>query len=442
VPSILIVEDDRTVRRALTDRLGEAGYQVHAAEGIDAGRNVLAETKLDAALFDIRLKDGDGLELLDEVRAALPHLPVIMVTAFGDSDRTIRAMKAGAFDYVTKPFELDALLAILERAVRVQSAAPVTQPATATPLVGASPAMLGVWKAIGRAAASRVPVLVTGESGTGKELVARAIHDHAHRERPFVAVNVAALPPSLVETELFGHEKGAFTGAVARREGRFELAANGTLFLDEIADLELPLQTKLLRVLEDHGYERVGGAARLESAARIISATSRNVAPRPGNLLREDLYYRLAVLRIDVPPLRERREDIPVLVHTFLSRTGQPREISRSAMSRLMEYGWPGNVRQLRHVLENACVMSTRATLETEDFELPMSEEARAAAAAPKPETPRTNLDLRENLEALERDLILTALERAQGNRAEAARLLGIRRALLYARITHLGLTP
>ena len=279
MPRVLLVEDDRTIRNSLGEALSDSGYEVRTAEGVQAARLLLDTEDFDAALMDIRLKDGDGLTLLEEVRRDDPQLPVIMVTAFGDSERTIRAMQAGAFEYVTKPFEMDALLALLARAVRVHPATPVLEAGSGTSLVGASPAMLGVWKSIGRAAASRVPVLITGETGVGKELVARAIHEHAQPGRPFVAVNLASLPSSLVESELFGHEKGSFTGAVARREGRFELASEGTLFLDEIADLELPLQTKLLRVLEDGGYERVGGSGRLLSGARIISATSRSVAP-------------------------------------------------------------------------------------------------------------------------------------------------------------------
>jgi DNA-binding NtrC family response regulator len=257
-----------------------------------------------------------------------------------------------------------------------------------------------------------------------------------------VAVNLAALPPTLVESELFGHERGAFTGAVARREGRFELAGNGTLFLDEIADLDLPLQTKLLRVLEDRGYERVGGSARQESQARIISATSRNVTPGgAGGRLREDLYYRLAVLRIDVPPLRERRQDIPLLVQAFLQRTaGASRAVSEAAMARLIDFDWPGNVRQLRHVLENACVMSTAEVLDAAAFELGDLGGPRPAAPTPEADPGMESLDLKVHVERLERQLIATALARAGGNRAQAARLLGIRRALLYARMLQLGL--
>ncbi|MBS2025525.1 MAG: sigma-54-dependent Fis family transcriptional regulator [Deltaproteobacteria bacterium] len=444
MPRILIAEDDRVIRFSLAQNLADAGYEVETAEGVADARRLFDAEGFDAALVDIRLKDGDGLDLLEDLRKDVPQLPVIIVTAFGDSERTIRAMKAGAFEYLTKPFELDVLLNLLDRAVKVHpTSVRVPEANQGNQLVGASPAMLNVWKSIGRSAASPVPVLITGESGVGKELVARAIHDNAHPNKPFVAVNLAALPPSLVESELFGHERGAFTGAVARREGRFELAGDGTLFLDEIADLDLPLQTKLLRVLEDGGYERVGGSTRMESKARIIAATSRNVQPgQPDSRLREDLYYRLAVLRIEVPPLRERKQDIPLLVQAFLRRAGRSsRALSEGAMNRLVSFGWPGNVRQLRHVLENACVMSTAEVLDEAAFDLGTSKQATDVPTWQMPVASElTNLDLRENLERFERELIELALSRAQGNRAQAARLLGIRRALLYSRMLHLGM--
>jgi DNA-binding NtrC family response regulator len=382
-----------------------------------------------------------------------------MATAYGDSDRTIAAMREGAFDYVTKPFDLDALLATVARAVRGAHGAPgksapkpEPEEGSATTLIGSSAPMLAVWKAIGRAAGSDVPVLITGESGVGKELVARAIHDHGARKgRPFVAVNLAALPPGLVESELFGHEKGAFTGANARREGRFETAADGTLFLDEIGDLDPSLQTKLLRVLQDGVFERVGSQAPLASRARIVAATSKNVEPRtPGATLREDLYYRLGVLRIEVPPLRARRSDLALLVDHTLRRigaaSGRRRALSEAAMSALLRYDFPGNVRELVHVLERACVMSASDVLDAADLALPGGGAGSAhAAAAPSGASEYDDggsLDLRASVEALERALVRKALRRAQGNRAEAARLLGIARPQLYAKMKDLGIDP
>ena len=445
VPTILVVDDDRTIREGLVRTIVASGLGARPAEGVVEARSQLARGGVDGVLLDVRLKDGDGIDLLAELRAAYPALPVVMATAYGDSERTIQAMKLGAFDYVTKPFDLDLLISTLRRALKAPAvaAAPVAEQGAQGALVGSSARMLAVWKAIGRAASSPVSVLITGESGTGKELVARAIHEHGARlGAPFVAVNIAALPPTLVESELFGHEKGAFTGAAARREGRFEAAAGGTLFLDEIGDLDPALQTKLLRVLQEGTFERVGSQELLRSTARIVAATSRPVLPKaPGATLREDLFYRLAVLHLELPPLRERKSDIPLLVHTFLKRLPGPRRaVSERAMARLSAHAWPGNVRELHHVIERAAVMSTSEVLDEGDFDLP-GEQLAAGAPAPaaEPGDP-DDLNLKRATDALERRLILKALDRAGGNRAEAARLLGIGRPNLYAKMRELGL--
>ena len=447
--TILIVDDDRAIRDGLTRAISSAGFAVRACEGVSTARRALAEAEVDCVLLDIRLKDGDGLELLGELRKTHPRLPVVMATAYGDSDRTIQAMKLGAFDYVTKPFDLDALLATIARASRSTESSVAPPPkeheaASESALVGSSARMLDVWKSIGRAASSDVPVLITGESGVGKELVARAIHENSERRaQPFVAVNIAALPATLVESELFGHEKGAFTGANARREGRFEAASKGTLFLDEIGDLELALQTKLLRVLQDGTFERVGSQSPLVSHARVIAATSREVLPKAkGTTLREDLFYRLGVVRIEVPPLRERSSDIPLLVESFLrrQRNKQPRRaVSEAAMRRLAAHPWPGNVRELLHVLERACVMTTAEVIDEGDLDLGNTD---AIASVRTGTTPRDDesLDLHRAVEALERSYIERALKRSGGNRAEAARLLGIARPQLYAKMKDLGL--
>ncbi len=452
--SVLIVDDDRTIREGLVRAVGSAGLTPRACEGLATARAALANERFDCVLLDIRLKDGDGLTLLAELREQQPSLPVVMATAYGDSDRTIEAMKLGAYDYLTKPFDLDRLLETLRRAVKTPTIAEAVADSSANgALIGSSATMLGVWKAIGRAASSNASVLVTGESGTGKELVARAIHVHSERKNgPFVAVNIAALPPTLVESELFGHEKGAFTGAAGRREGRFEVAGGGTLFLDEIGDLELGLQTKLLRVLQEGTFERVGGNETLSASARIVAATSRPVLPKtPGATLREDLFYRLAVLHIELPPLRERRSDIPLLVQAFLTRLAEPRRaVSERAMQALAAQPWPGNVRELFHALERASVMSRSEVLDVRDFDLPtprpidaVPEPRSRAADGPVAELPPDgDLNLRRATDALERALILKALERSGGNRAEAARLLGIGRPNLYAKMRELGLIP
>jgi two-component system, NtrC family, response regulator AtoC len=447
VPTILVVDDDRTIREGLVRTIVAAGLQARAAEGVVEARAALSRGGVDGVLLDVRLRDGDGIELLAELRGTHPALPVVMATAYGDSERTIHAMKLGAFDYVTKPFDLDQLLDTLRRAVKAPAVAAAPAPEhedEGAALIGSSARMLAVWKAIGRAASSAVSVLITGESGTGKELVARAIHEHGARKgAPFVAVNIAALPPTLVESELFGHERGAFTGATQRREGRFEIAAGGTLFLDEIGDLDLALQTKLLRVLQEGTFERVGSQELLRSTARIVAATSRPVLPKaPGVTLREDLFYRLAVLHLELPPLRERKSDIPLLVQAFLRRLPGPRRaVSERAMARLSAHAWQGNVRELHHVLERAAVMSTSEVLDEGEFDLPGDKPAATGEPAPvelggEPD----DLNLKRATDALERRFIQKALERAGGNRAEAARLLGIGRPNLYAKMRELGL--
>ena len=449
--TILVVDDDRTIREGLVRTLAASGYATRAAEGLGEARAVIARGGVDGVLLDIRLKDGSGLDLLSELRGTHPGLPVVMATAYGDSERTIQAMKLGAFDYVTKPFDLDHLMETLRRAVKAPPvAAPVPEAdelgAEIGALVGSSARMLAVWKAIGRASTSAVSVLITGESGTGKELVARAIHEHSVRKAgPFVAVNLAALPPTLVESELFGHEKGAFTGAATRREGRFEAAAGGTLFLDEIGDLDPALQTKLLRVLQEGTFERVGSQDQLRHSARIVAATSRPVLPKtPGATLREDLFYRLAVLHLDLPPLRERKSDIPLLVQAFLQHLPGPRRaVSEAAMARLVAHAWPGNVRELHHVIERAAVMSTSEVLDQADLDLPThpTHPPHPTPSTPGPAEPEPDdLNLARATDALERRMIQRALERAGGNRAEAARLLGIGRPNLYAKMRELGL--
>jgi DNA-binding NtrC family response regulator len=441
--AVLIVEDENGVRQGLIGAVESLGYKALAAPGLTDARKLLAAEAIDCVLLDIRLRDGDGLELLHEMRnSALRDIPVIVATAYGDSERTIRAMRDGAFDYLTKPFDFPVLLATVERAVKQRELARTLVTAPPAPparggLVGTSAAMLGIWKLIGRAAASEAPVLITGETGTGKELTARAVHDYSTRARdPFVAVNLAALPPTLLESELFGHEKGAFTGATARRSGRFEAAATGTLLLDEIGDLDASLQTKLLRVLQDGSFERVGGGEPLKNRARVVCATSKPVRPgEPGCVLREDLYYRLAVIEIEIPPLRARRSDIPLLVAHALEGTPS-RAVSEEAMALLLDYRWPGNVRELYHVLQRAALLSGGEVIDVPN--LPDALRSGGGQARPVEEEDRGTL--REAIAALEKRMIARALERASGNRSEAARQLGIGRPQLYAKMQEYGL--
>jgi two-component system response regulator AtoC len=439
---VLIVEDEAGLRDGLASAVGTIGCAALKAAGIAEAQR-LTDDSLDCVLLDIRLKDGDGLDFLKSLREGPHHdIPVIVVTAFGDSARTIRAMRDGAFEYLTKPFQLPSLLDAVTRAVRQRALArtatvPLPQTAGQGGLIGTSAPMLSIWKIIGRAAATAAPVLVTGETGVGKELVARAIHDYSVRAaEPFVAVNLAALPPSLIESELFGHERGAFTGATARRAGRFEVAGGGTLFLDEIGDLDSALQTKLLRVLSDGTFERVGGSEGLTTRARIIAATNKPVRPSDeGSTLREDLYYRLAVIEIEVPPLRARRSDIPLLVAHALH--GSPaRAVSEEAMDRLCAHDWPGNVRELVHVIQRAAVLGG------EVIDLSSLEGLASSRSSPPLSAAigSTALTLREAVAQLEKRMILDALERAKGNRSEAARQLGIGRPQLYAKMEEHGI--
>jgi DNA-binding NtrC family response regulator len=447
--TVLIVEDEPGLRQGLCDVVTAMGLSAIAASGVGEGRRSFEQHAIDCVLLDIRLRDGDGLDFLRELRAGSARdVPVIVATAYGDSERTIRAMRDGAFDYLTKPFDLPllrttVLRATKQRALSRAAATPVpagagagaAEPALGD-LIGTSAAMLAVWKLIGRAAASAAPVLITGETGTGKELVARAIHAYSARSGdPFVAINLSALPPTLIESELFGHERGAFTGATARRSGRFESAGDGTLFLDEIGDLDPALQSKLLRGVQEGTFERVGGNELLRSRARVIAATNRPVRPgTPGATLREDLYYRLAVIEIEVPPLRARRSDIPQLVSHALRGT-PARAVSEEAMADLSGYGWPGNVRELFHVLQRAAVLCGGEVVDAVDLPEPSPV---AGGGGPADDD---DLSLHAAVGRLEKRLISRALERAKGNRSAAARLLGIGRPLLYAKIEehHLG---
>jgi DNA-binding NtrC family response regulator len=447
VSRVLIVEDEAGLRDGLVAAIGRLGQQAVPAAGLGEARKVLAAGPVDCILLDLRLKDGNGLDLLREVRTG-PHreTPVIVATAYGDSERTIAAMRDGAFEYLTKPFNLPQLLETVERALKQHDLArdlpdegtePPASARAREQLIGTSTAMLAIWKLIGRAAASDAPVLITGETGTGKELVARAVHRFSPRApAAFVPVNLAALPPTLIESELFGHEKGSFTGAVARRQGRFEQADGGTLFLDEIGDLDAALQTKLLRVLQDGSYERVGSAEQLASRARVVSATNKPVRPgAAGCVLREDLYYRLAVIEIEVPPLRARKSDIPLLVARALDGTSS-RAVSEDAMAALLNYGWPGNVRELVHVLERAAALSGSEVIDLADLPPQVRVSEGPARVAPGDE----EVPLRDAVAALEKRMIVRALERTGNNRAEAARRLGIARTQLYAKMEEHGI--
>jgi DNA-binding NtrC family response regulator len=443
--TILLVDDEESQRRVLAGFLRKAGFDVlqasHAAEAVS-----LAERHtLDLVITDLRMPDRDGLELLGDLHRINPGLPAILMTAFGTIQTAVDAMKRGAADYLTKPIDLDELDALItrvleRRALLSENAELRRQVEEKYHLQGLATANAQMQEAISvaaRAAATTVTVLIRGESGTGKELLARAVHHASPRRKgPFVAVNLAALPETLVESELFGHERGAFTGADRERRGRFELAEGGTLLLDEIGDLPRSTQVKLLRVLQERAFERLGGSRSLATNVRIIAATNRDLdAMVRDGAFREDLFYRLNVVAITLPPLRERREDIPALVEQFLERfaaPGSPRAtISREAMDALVKYRYPGNVRELENIVQRAVALARSPLISTSD--LP------EYVLGLHPETPGDG-SLPDQVARLERRLIERALAEAGGVQTQAARLLGISERHLRYKLRKYGL--
>jgi two-component system response regulator AtoC len=455
VKRILVADDDRTVRRNLVKLLEAEGYApIEAADGNEALDRIQGEAP-DAVLLDLKMPGRDGLEVLAEIGHALVELPVIVVTAFGGAAPAIEAMRRGAYDYLSKPFDLDEVLLTLRRALRQRALATEVQAlrsrtreeadeppeAESEPeLVGRGAAMRAVFKAIGRAAATDEPVLIVGESGTGKELVASALHRHSPRSGgPFVRVNCAALPESLIESELFGHERGAFTGADRRREGRFERAAGGTIFLDEVGELPPSAQAKLLRVLQDREFERVGGTEILRADARVASATHRDL-PREvaAGRFREDLYYRLNVVRIAIPPLRERPEDIAPLADHVLRRLERRYgwsglSLAPGARAAIEGRHWPGNVRQLENALARAAIVARGRAILPEHLEVDETGET-TPVASPGAEIAEV-VPLRALLADVERRAIRRALLACGGNRTRAAERLGISRRQLFDKI-------
>jgi two-component system response regulator AtoC len=451
--TILVADDDAAIRSLLRQVLQEDGYLVHeAATGIEVVEKVKAESP-DLVIMDVRMPELDGIEALSRVKATNPRTAVLIMTAFGSSNAAIRAMELGAFDYVTKPFELDKIDHQVTKVFEYQELAAevevlrgeISSLVQTERIVGNSPAMQEVYKTVGKVAKSDATVLVTGESGTGKELVAEALHYNSNRRAgPMVKVSCAALPETLLEAELFGHEKGSFTGAMTQRRGRFEMADKGTIFLDEIGEMSLQTQTKLLRVLQDKKIERVGSSIPIKVDLRIICATNKDLQKQVEQTkFRDDLFYRLNVIHIHMPPLRERKEDIPALVEHFLAKhrysaTAQPAAISEEALRRLMEYDWPGNVRELENVVERAVVLSRGQVITSR--ELPFGDHEADGEEGHGEELPSEKSFFKKSVAQFEKDLIMKALRDAGGNRSKAAEMLGIYRRLLYAKIKEYGL--
>ena len=493
-PAILIIDDDEEIRYSLGRVLGTRQYHIAEAGSGEEGIAAAKKAAPDLVFLDIRMGGMSGIETLQHLRAAHPQLLVVLMTAFGTAQTAIEAMKFGAFDYVMKPFDADKVLAIAENALKTKAdlqTAAAYKPKLKSEdykegIVGSSPAMQEVFKVIGQVTASDVTVLISGESGTGKELVARCIFQHSHRSaKPFMAVNCAAIPENLIESELFGHERGSFTGATGQRSGKFELCDGGTLFLDEIGDMSLAAQTKILRVLQEGEIQRVGGTETLKVDVRIIAATNRDLeAMVKAKTFREDLYYRLAVVRLRLPSLRERTTDIPEIVDFMLQKLEKAkktrvRKVAPEAMEILVHHRWPGNVRELENAVYRSAVIAQGDTILAKDLpaELreaggpavapaapvavaPVAGEAPVAAAAAVsapvagavPESlegaldfifQRLSADKAETiLERLEREMIVRALKEFGGNQVRTAERLGITRATLRKRLDALRGEP
>jgi two-component system, NtrC family, nitrogen regulation response regulator NtrX len=437
MPSILIVDDETNILSSLEGALSREGHQVEGASTLTAARRLLREA-FDVVLLDVWFPEGSGLELLEEIRSATPDTVVIMMSGHATIDIAVQAVRLGAYDVLEKPISLERLLILLRNASNALSLQAENRrlgQAWANPIVGTSAAVQALIAQIERAGPSSARVLIQGEHGTGKELVARALHAASPRARkPFVAVNCSAIPEELVESELFGHEKGAFTGATQARKGKFEDAHEGTLFLDEVGDLSPRAQTKLLRVLQEGEFTRVGGNRTLKVDVRVIAATNRPLAEdAKSDRYREDLYFRLAVIPIIVPPLRERPEDIPLLVEHFGSAMGpgtRPKRFTREALQLLERYPFPGNVRELRNLVERLLIMTRGHTIGAEEVRALFP--GKGDVALPQ--------RLSEAVEAFERARIEEALQAEGGSMTRAAARLGLERSHLYKKMKKLGL--
>jgi len=442
---ILVIDDDTSLRRVLEYNLQEEGYEVQAASSGEEGLYLFGQSRPDLVITDMKMSGMDGLMVLKSVKELAPESLVIIITAFGTVDVAVEAMKSGAYDYITKPFNRDELRLTVKKALQFSGLAEenrrlkseLSDKADFRTIVGSSEAMERVFDVIRKVADTEAAVLITGESGTGKELVARSIHaNSSRRDAPFVAINCAAIPRDLLESGLFGHVKGAFTGAVRDKTGKFQLAEGGTLFLDEVGDLPVELQPKLLRALQEREVEPVGGTKLQKLDVRIVSATNLDIDKAMGDgTFREDLYYRLAVIPIHLPPLRERRKDIPLLIRYFCGKHGSDKiTFDQDALETLVTYPWPGNVRELENSVERLLIMRNGDVISLGDLPDKLRKNGAAGSAI-------INLpDEGYSLEQLEREVVVEALERNAWNQTAAARFLRIPRHTLIYRIEKYGI--
>ncbi len=448
---ILIIDDESSQVQALAGFLKKKGFEVEKANaGID-GIKIIEKKTIDLAITDFKMPDIDGIEVLKRAKAINPEVDVIMMTAFGSIESAIEAMRAGAIDYLTKPIDLDQLEVVINKALEHKQLVSenrllreqLADKFKFEQIISVSEAMEEAINLAGRAAPSKATVLITGESGTGKELIARAIHYTSPRKNEsFVAVNCAALSENLLESELFGHEKGAFTGADRQRKGRFEIANWGTLFIDEVGEIPLTIQVKLLRVLQEQTFERIGGTESISVDVRIVAASNRNLEEMiQDGQFREDLYYRLNVVRINIPPLRKRKSDIPLLVDYFLKKYSEENNkpingISKESMDLLMKYDYPGNVRELENIIEQAVVLSRGDLITSKD--LPMTVQGMKQEF--KKRDPFEEGTFIERVEAFEKEMINQALEETQGVQTRAAKILGITERHLRYKLNKYGM--
>jgi two-component system, NtrC family, response regulator AtoC len=441
---ILVVDDEKNMRWALERALKAQGYEVYQAEDGKQGLEAALHIRPELVILDLKMPEMDGLAVLTALKEQVPEIMVVMITAHGSTASAVEAMKLGAYDYINKPFDIDELKLVVAKALEVENLKATVQRLehevkerySFQNIIGKGQVIQNIFALIERIADTNATVLIQGESGTGKELVARALHYSSNRKNnPFIQVNCAALPESLLESELFGHEKGAFTGAIAQRQGRFELANGGTIFLDEIGEISPQVQVKLLRVIQERSFERIGGQQTINIDVRVVAATNKDLAVemREGRF-REDLFYRLNVIPLHMPSLRERKEDIPLLIEHFLKKydpKGRISSVHPAALKLLVDYYWPGNVRELENTMERLAIVTPGATIEESDIPA----EFRHSRVLPGPEVrfmmPESGLDL----EQVEKAFITQAMELAQGNKSKAAKLLGLTRHTLLYRI-------